>query len=74
MSETTGSGANDAVLLGALKDLNAHWERTASAWRDAAREQFERDYLRELAVSVRTAASAINQIEVLLRQVRKECS
>jgi hypothetical protein len=70
----SGPGANDAVLLGALKDLNAYWERTAAVWHDAARDRFERDYLRDFAAAVRMAASGISQIEVLLRQVRKECS
>ncbi len=71
MSATEG---NAAAMLGALKDLRAYWERTASVWRDAARAQFERDHLRELVESTRTAATAVGQIEVLLSQIRKDCS
>ncbi len=71
MSTAEGNGA---VLLGALKDLNTSWERTAAVWKDAARERFERDYLQDLAEAVRTASNAISQIEVILRQMRSECA
>jgi uncharacterized protein YukE len=67
-------GGNGAALHGALKDLNAYWERTSSSWRDAARDHFEAEYIRSLADAVRAASTAIGQIEVLLQQVRKECS
>ena len=65
---------NDAVLLGALKELNSYWERTASVWRDAARDKFEEDCLTDLREAVRTASNAISQIEVTLRQIRRECT
>jgi hypothetical protein len=65
---------NDAVLLGALKELNSYWERTAAVWKDAARERFERDCLQDLVEAVRTASNAISQIEVILRQIRRECA
>jgi hypothetical protein len=65
---------NDAVLTGALRDFTAYWERTAAVWKDAARDHFERDFVRELVDSSRVAATAISQIEVLLNQIQKECS
>ena len=68
------SGGNGAALHGALKDFNAYWEQTSSSWRDAARDKFEAEYLRHLAESVRSASTAIGQIELLLQQVKKECS
>lgn len=70
----TATGGNDAVLFGALKDFNAYWERTAAVWKDAAREKFETDYLRDLVDAVRTASNAIGQVEALMRHIRKECS
>ncbi len=68
------SGGNGAALQGALKDLNAFWDQSSSMWRDNAREQFEAEYLRHLSESVRAASTAIGQIELLLQQVRRECS
>ncbi len=70
----SAGGGNDAVLMGALKELNSYWERTASVWKDSARERFERDCLRDLADAVRSASNAVGQIEALLRQIRKECT
>lgn len=70
----TSTDGNDAVLLGALKELHTHWERTASVWKDTAREGFHKDYLQDLVESVRSASNAISQIEGLLRQIRKECT
>lgn len=67
------AGGNDAVLGQGLKDLLTHWERAGSSWKDAARRDFDKDYIQELAYACRSACSAIQQIEELLRQVRKEC-
>lgn len=71
MSPTEG---NDASLLGALRDFNQYWDRTAVVWRDAARAGFEKEYLHDLVESIRSAASTISQIELLLGQIRRECS
>lgn len=65
---------NDASLLGALRDFYQYWDRTAVVWRDSARTQFEKEYLHDLVETIRTAASTISQIEVLLSQIRRECS
>ena len=70
----SATGANSAVLSGALKDLNTHWEMTESGWRDAAREKFDTEYLEPLRLAVRTASNSMIQIEQLLNQVRRECS
>lgn len=68
------SEGNAAVLQGALKELLTFWESTAYAWKDAARENFENDVLRELAEAVRAASNAVSEIETLLRQIRRECT
>jgi len=70
----SATGANDAVLAGALKDLNTRWELTAASWKDAAREKFEKEYLEDLRMAVCSASNAMAQIELLLNQVRRECS
>jgi hypothetical protein len=61
------------MLAGALKDLNVAFGQTAQSWRDAAREAFEEDFLRALDQAVRTASTSMDQIELLLEQVRREC-
>lgn len=65
---------NDAVLLGALKDLDTFWARTAAVWKDSAREKFDTDCLQDLREAVRAGSNAIGQIEAVLRQVRRECT
>ena len=70
----SATSANHAVLSGALKDLETHWELTKSGWRDAARDKFDTDYLETLRIAVRTASNSMTQIEQLLNQVRRECS
>ena len=70
----TATGANHMVLAGALKDLESRWEILACRWKDGAREKFEKECLEDLRVAVRSASNAMAQIEVLLDQVRRECS
>lgn len=70
---TTAEG-NDAVLMGALREFQAYWERTRSVWKDAARENFERECILDVAEAVRAASNAIAQIEALLRQIRRDCA
>jgi hypothetical protein len=70
----SATGGNGMVLSGALKDLETHWEILGCRWKDQAREKFDKECLEELRVGVRAASNAIAQIEVLLDQVRRECS
>lgn len=70
----SATGANYAVLSGALKDLDTNWELAATKWKDEARERFDKEYLKDLRTAVRTASNAMAQIELLLDQVRRECS
>ena len=70
----SSTGGNGPILFGALKELNTYWDSTAAVWKDAAREKFEKEILRDLMEAVRGASNTMDQIEVLLRQVRRECS
>jgi hypothetical protein len=70
----SAAGGYGAALSGALKELNMYWERTSASWHDAARGEFRKEYIEELAMSIRAAANAMDQIEALLHQVRRECS
>jgi len=64
---------NDAVLMGALREFQTYWERTRAVWKDAAREKFEQECILDVVEAVRAASNAIAQIEVMLRQIRREC-
>ena len=70
----TATGGNDAILLGALKEFNAYWERTADVWKDSARTRFEKECLEDLRDAIRAASNAVGQVEVVLRQIRRECA
>lgn len=67
-------GGNDAIVAKALKDLIGHWEQSATVWNDGARAEFQRDHLDPLAPSVKMASMAIQKIEELMRQARRDCS
>jgi len=66
--------SNDAILHKAMEDLMKSWDQTAPAWRDQARQEFEKDYLEELEPAVRGACNSMKDIYNLLRRVKKECS
>ncbi len=68
------AGGYGPALSGALKDLNIFWDRTASSWNDGARDKFAKDHIDDLAHAIRDASTALDQIEQLLRQIRRECS
>ena len=67
---TRVSGAN---LLQAVKDLSLHWQQTRESWRDVKSLQFEQTYLDELAPQVTRATAAMEELDALLRKVRKDC-
>ena len=70
----SGSDGSGPALIGALKDFTAYWDRAAAVWHDAARTRFEEEFIRELTESIRSAANAIGQIDVLLNQIRRDCA
>jgi hypothetical protein len=69
----SAAGGYGPALSGALKDLMVYWERTSFVWNDSARDSFEADFLKDVGDAVRSAVTALDQIELLLRQVRHEC-
>lgn len=66
------SGAGHRV--GALtKELMNQWRQTRESWRDTKAEEFERQYLDELQISVDKAMHVMEQLDKLLSKIRKEC-
>ena len=60
-------------LAKAMKELNLRWQETREGWNDAQAEEFEKRYLQELESNLRTAGTAMDQIAILLSQVRRDC-
>ena len=65
---------SDTTLGRALDDLGKRWQATGDAWQDSAREDFEKEYLEELRMSVKKAQQAMRTITGLLHEVIRECS
>ena len=67
------AAAGGAVLVQAMKELSAEWDRARSYWRDAKSLDFEKKYLAELPAHIRRASEAMEEIETVLRKVRNDC-
>ena len=61
-------------LAKAFKELMLRWQETRSQWDDAQAEQFEETVLRTLESDLRTANSAMDQMGILLNQVKRDCT
>jgi hypothetical protein len=67
---TKGSGAN---LVQAVKDLSNAWQHTKSSWHDAKSQEFERKYIEILPSQVSQAMAVIEELDLLLNKIRREC-
>ena len=65
--------ATAANLAQGVKDLSFDWEQTKTYWHDVKSQQFERDYLEQVADYVTRARAAMEEIDVLVRKVRSDC-
>ena len=65
--------ATAANLAQGVKDLSFDWEQTKTYWHDVKSQQFERDYLVQIADYVTRARAAMEEIDVLVRKVRSVC-
>lgn len=60
-------------LSGAMKDLLIRWQDTKFNWSDAVSRAFEKEFIEPLETELRSAGSAMDQLSVVLQQVRREC-
>lgn len=65
--------AGRAMLHSALQTLQIHWDNTDPHWQDVMREQFSREVREPLAQQVAVALEAIDQLQVVLDQMRRDC-
>jgi hypothetical protein len=61
-------------IASSTKDLSGMWSNTKLQWNDANAMQFEEQVLKMLEQDVRSATQAMDQMGVLLTQIRRECS
>lgn len=66
-----------AVAQARLKDahrmLLTRWERTATDWDDAARAQFQKEFIEPLRQKVHAALSGMARLGEAVGQTRQEC-
>jgi len=67
---TRTSAAN---LAQAMKNLSVDWQQTRAEWRDAKAIEFDDTYLEVLPQQVARATAAIEELETLLKKVRRDC-
>lgn len=65
--------ASAGTLTTAAKDLNFEWEETKNYWRDVKAQEFERAYLSEVSGQVSRTVAIFEEIDLLLRRIRKDC-
>jgi len=65
-----GSAAN---LAQAAKDLSLEWQQTQNYWRDVKSREFAENYLEQLPAYVARATAAMEELDGVLRKVRKDC-
>ena len=66
-------GASRSRLVALGRDLATHWQATRETWTDARRDHFERTYLVPLFAALERAGTALEQLDAVVSQVRKDC-
>ena len=66
-------GVSRARLAAATKELLVQWELVRAKWDDPVSASFESTFLKTLEPKVRTAAAAMEKMEAVLAQVRRDC-
>jgi hypothetical protein len=67
---TKGSASN---LVQAVKELTIEWQMTKDYWRDVKSMEFEKNYIAPLPDSMVRALSVMEELDIILRKVRKDC-
>ncbi len=60
-------------LQGALKELRARWDQAKAKWDDPMSREFEKRYLAPLEPRVRSTLSAMEKMDSILAQARRDC-
>lgn len=60
-------------LIQNARELSERWHATKAYWRDAKALEFEKRYLEPLPGLVSKTGAVMNELEVLLKKIRKDC-
>jgi hypothetical protein len=60
-------------LSKAAKELYARWEDVKTVWSDAQSNHFEKNFLVPLEQDLRSAISALEQMDQALQKMRSDC-
>ena len=61
------------TLSKSFKDLKNRWLEARSRWDDAQAEHFEQTYLLNLESDLKVAAAGMDQMAILLHQIKHDC-
>jgi phosphoglycolate phosphatase-like HAD superfamily hydrolase len=62
-----------AQLASAFKTIEQHWDEVCQHWRDVVRDEFGRDYWLPLANRVPEVLTAMDNMDLVLAQMRRDC-
>ena len=62
-----------AKLTDARKNLLAQWDSTQSDWNDAVSRRFGEKYLTPMEKNIQVAIAAMEQMQEVLRRVKRDC-
>jgi hypothetical protein len=65
--------ASSSRLSALTKELWTKWQQTRESWTDAKSQEFERQFLQELCVSVDKSVAVMEQLDKLLEKIKKDC-
>jgi hypothetical protein len=64
---------NKSRMTALERDIALRWEDTKQHWHDAKSEEFERRFMQELFPHVNQAVTAVEKLDELFKQIRKDC-
>jgi hypothetical protein len=62
-----------AKLTDARKKLLAQWDSTQSDWNDAVSRRFGEKYLTPMEKNIQVAIAAMEQMQDVLRRIKRDC-
>jgi hypothetical protein len=64
---------NKGRLAGLTRDITLRWSETKNHWQDSRSDEFERQYMADLAASVSRTLLIVEKLDELLKRVRSDC-
>ncbi len=65
--------ADEATLDRAMRELTDAWQISGAGWRDAAREEFDRDHLVDILWRGRQGMKALGELSALCSEAMRRC-